>query len=91
MMGAKQSLQTFADGEGLARVTISILGLTCIACLAYTWGYTEVRQARWLRTRPLLVGSPSAHDPLCAHVLPVHVLSRYMLPLVRLCHCSVLT
>ena len=29
--------------EGLARLTIMILAVTSVSCLAYTWGYYEVR------------------------------------------------
>ncbi|KAF8068461.1 hypothetical protein HT031_002150 [Scenedesmus sp. PABB004] len=44
-MGAHGRLSAWANGclerEGLARLTISILVLTTVGCLAYTWGYAE--------------------------------------------------
>jgi hypothetical protein len=43
MQGTKHSLLNYVENEGLARLTITILAVTCIGCLAYTWGYAEVR------------------------------------------------
>jgi len=41
----KAALLNYVESEGLARLTITILAVTCVGCLAYTWGYAEVR--RW--------------------------------------------
>ena len=33
----------YIEQEGLARLTITILAMTCLGALAFTWGYAEVR------------------------------------------------
>lgn len=43
MQGAKAAFLNYVEHEGLAKLTIQILALTCVGCLAYTWGYAEVR------------------------------------------------
>jgi hypothetical protein len=42
-MTASQRLAAYVEQEGLARLTLAILAVTCIGCLSYTWGYAEVR------------------------------------------------
>ena len=49
MQGSKQALISYVENEGLARLTITILAVTCVGCLAYTWGYAEVWGRRALR------------------------------------------
>jgi hypothetical protein len=46
MQGAKAALLNYVEHEGLAKLTITILAVTCVGCLAYTWGYAEVRHTR---------------------------------------------
>ena len=36
-------MDRFVENDGIARSVLNILLLTTIGCLAYTWGYYEVR------------------------------------------------
>ena len=43
MARVSQWANGYLEKEGLARLTIAILVVTTAGCLAYTWGYAEVR------------------------------------------------
>jgi hypothetical protein len=43
MARMSQWFQQYLEKEGLARLTITMLFITTAGCLAYTWGYAEVR------------------------------------------------
>jgi len=38
-------LTSFVERDGMARTVLLMLGMTTIACLSYTWGYSEVGSA----------------------------------------------
>jgi len=40
-------LTSFVERDGMARTVLIMLGMTTIACLSYTWGYSEVSLIRY--------------------------------------------
>lgn len=42
-MGWRTWLHNYIENEGLAKLTLTLLAVTCLVCLSYTWGYYEVR------------------------------------------------
>ncbi|GBF94740.1 hypothetical protein Rsub_07623 [Raphidocelis subcapitata] len=66
MQGAKAAFVNYVEHEGLAKLTIQILALTCVGCLAYTWGYAEgIHNAHVVL--PTTHGVRGAHGAHLAH------------------------